>query len=61
MSIKKGSATGDKGVKRGVSTPSNKYVQDKMKSGNPTTDAESSKRASQKGKASQVSKKVSKK
>jgi len=51
MPIKKGSATGDKGGKRGISAPSNKYVQEKMESGNPTPAAGSSKRASQKGKA----------
>ncbi len=44
--------TGDKGSKSGISAPSNKYVQEKMKSGNPTPAAGSSKRASQKGKAS---------
>ncbi len=52
MPSKKGSETGDKGGKRGISAPSNKYVQEKMKSGNPTPAAVSSKRASQKGKAS---------
>lgn len=52
MPIVKGSATGNKGGKGGVSAPSTKHVQEKMKSGNPTPAAESSKRASQKGKAS---------
>ncbi len=47
MPIKKGSATGDKGGKRGTSAPSNKYVQENMKSGNPTPVAERSNRASQ--------------
>jgi hypothetical protein len=52
MPIKKGSAAGDKGGKRGTSAPSNKHAQEKMKSGNPTPGAESSKRASQKGRGS---------
>ena len=46
MPIKKGSAAGDEGGEKGISAPSNKYVQDKMKSGNPTPAAEPSKRAS---------------
>ncbi|HEY0406386.1 MAG TPA: hypothetical protein VGC89_11710 [Pyrinomonadaceae bacterium] len=49
---RKGTATGSKGGKRGVSAPSNEHAQEKMKSGNPTPAAESSKRASQKGKPS---------
>ncbi len=47
MPAKKESSTSGK---KGISAPSNKYVQEKMKSGNPTPAAEMSKRASQKEK-----------
>ncbi len=40
MPIRKGSAASGKSSKRGVSTPSNKYVQDQIKSGNPKPSAD---------------------
>ncbi len=46
MPNKKESSTSDKDGKRGISAPSNKYVQEQMEHGNPTPEAEPSKRAS---------------
>ena len=46
MPNKKESSTSDKDGKRGISAPSNKYVQEHMEHGNPTPEAEPSKRAS---------------
>ncbi len=51
MPVEKDSATGDKGGQRGISTPSSEHVEKQMEHGNPTPEAETSKRASQKGKA----------
>ncbi len=51
MPVEKGSATGDKGGQRGISAPSTEHVEKQMEHGNPTPEAETSKRASQKGKA----------
>ena len=46
MATNKESSTSDEGGKRGISAPSNKHVQEKIESGNPTPAAEPSKRAS---------------
>jgi hypothetical protein len=52
MPIKKGSAASGTSSKRGVSTPSNKYAQGQMKSGNPKPSADAPSKRGGGGKSS---------
>lgn len=57
MPARKGSATSGKSGKRGISAPSNKYVQEQMESGNPKPSADAPSKRKSGGKSSKKGRK----